>query len=126
MHRAEQSSNAACKQINCHVLMLINYQKGTYSTQNNQPVSVPQCSRPCSGQESPATLWRKGHPALVSVGACGSHTEMEMSLCDVTINLTAVNKVSTSDVQASVQRDLSSSSSSSSLSSLFCFLLFCV
>lgn len=35
--------------------------------------------------------------------AGSSHTEMEMSLCDVTINLTAVNKVNTSDVCASVQ-----------------------
>lgn len=117
-HGTQKNSNAACKQINCHVLMLINYQKGTCSTQHNQPVSVPQCSWPCSGQESPATLWWKGHPASVSVGACGSRTEMEMSLCDVTINVTAVNKVSTSDVCASVQRHLSSSS--------LCFILLCV
>lgn len=36
---------------------------------------------------------------------------MEISLCDGTINLTAVNKVSTSDVRAYVQRDLSPASS---------------
>lgn len=108
LRRKGTNSNAVCKQINCHVLMLINYQKGTCSTRHNQPVSAPQCSWPCSGQESPATLWWKGHPASVSAGAGGSRAEMEMSLCDVTINVTAVNKVSTSDVCASVRRDLSS------------------
>lgn len=107
---SEKNNNAACKQINCHVLLLVNYQKGSCSTQHNEPVSVPQCSWCCSGQESPATLCWKGHHAPASVGARGSHTEM--SPCDVTINVTAVNKVSTSDVCASVHRDLSSSAAS--------------
>lgn len=49
--------------------MLINYQKGTHNTQHNKLVSVPQCSWPCSGLGSPASLWFKGHPASVSVGA---------------------------------------------------------
>lgn len=108
----QKNSYAARQQINCRALMVINYQKGTRSTQHNQPVSVPQCSWSCSGQESPATRWWKGHPASVSAGAHGRRAEMEISLCDVTITVTAVNKVSTSDVCASVQRDLSSSSSS--------------
>lgn len=51
----QQKTNAACEQINCHVLMLINYQKGTHT--HNQPVSVVQCSWPRGGQESPATVW---------------------------------------------------------------------
>lgn len=56
----------------------------------------------------------KRSSASVSVGAGGSHTEMEISLCDVTNNLTAVNKVSTSVACASALLLLLLSSASSS------------
>lgn len=40
-HGAQRNSNAACEQINCHVLMLINYQKGTRTISPSQQHNAP-------------------------------------------------------------------------------------
>lgn len=37
----QQTTNAACEQINCHVLLLINYQKGTHTISLSQQYNAP-------------------------------------------------------------------------------------
>lgn len=61
----QKNGDTASQQINCRVLVFINYQKAMRSTRWNQSASVPRRSRPRSGRESPTLLWWKGHPAWV-------------------------------------------------------------
>lgn len=91
--------------------MKISQQSCTYANYLSKHFSQSAC---LSSKKLVAPRWprepdyfvMKGHPASLSVGARGSRTEMEMTRCDVTINPTAVNKVSTSYACASSQGDL--------------------